>query len=296
MSSRRPTRRKAAGRINYNVDVLSSAFDIDGHGEGRLKKRKISAKVANMSGSRSNKRTRKMMTTAEKERLADGKQPYQGAGKRAPAAEILSERAPLPTRSKNGELVFRDYPEFRPNLTPAEVLRLGSFGGTYFRPIRSGVTGASYTTKEVLREYPKEWFEGIDVKMQLGSKTYRIEQNRYRVKCGGSLDMWEGSGWISPIDPYGWFQWYCRFYLGRRSTDDDRQIKRGLGVMGIKGRFRNQLISKCARGGTSFDDERISPVIRQSLQHWGYVLTKRDADKYIKLKKLPALKAKPRGR
>jgi len=46
--------------------------------------------------------------------------------------------------------------------------------------------------------------------------------------------MWEGSGWISDIDPYGWFQWYCRFYMGRRSTDDDRQIARGMGVMGPK--------------------------------------------------------------
>ena len=132
--------------------------------------------------------------------------------------------------------------------------------------------------------------------------------------------MWETSGWIADIDPYGWFQWqvfffrcsflifghrsfffssgctnlfhtrYCRFYLGRRSSDDSRQIKRANGVCGIKGRFRNQLIGKCARGGTTFDDVRISPVIRQALQHWGYVLTKRDADKYVKLKGLPKLK------
>ena len=80
-----------------------------------------------------------------------------------------------------------------------------------------------------------------------------------------------------------------RFYLGRRSTDDEGRSS-WVGVRGVKGRFRNQLIGKCARGGTSFDDERISPVIRQALQHWGYVLTKRDADKYVKLKKLPKLK------
>ena len=278
--SARSSKRKRGPAVNYNVDALSSKFDIDGtsrggRGSGRRKKKK-----------------KRSETTAEKERVAEGKQPYRGgaAPKPAPTAEVLDERQPLPTRNKHGELVFRDYPEFRPNLTPAEVLRLGSFGGTYFRPITSGVTGERYTTKQVLAEFPKEWFDGLDVKSQLGSKTYDKHVNRYGVKCGGSLDMWESSGWISSIDPYGWFQWYCRFYLGRRSTDDERQIKRGLGVCGVKGRFRNQLIGKCARGGTSFDDERISPVIRQALQHWGYVLTKRDADKYVKLKKLPKLK------
>ena len=68
--------------------------------------------------------------------------------------------------------------------------------------------------------------------------------NRYRVKCGGSLGMWESSGWISALDPYGWFQWYCRFYLGRRCTDDERQIQRWLGGHGPKGRFRLQLMNK----------------------------------------------------
>ena len=88
---------------------------------------------------------------------------------------------------------------------------------------------------------------------------------------------------------YGWFQWYCRFYLGRRSTDDERQVARALGVASKKGRFRNQLIGKCARAGKAFDDVSVSPVIRQSLQHWGYVLTSRDADAYVKLKQLPQL-------
>merc|ERR1711865_447177 len=115
--------------------------------------------------------------------------------------------------------------------------------------------------------------------------------NMYGVKCGGSLDMWESSGWMSTIDPYGWFQWYCRFYLGRRSTDDERQIARGLGCCGPKGRFRNQLIGKIARSGATLNDHGISPVIRQSLLHWGYVLTQRDAASYCKLKGLPAIKS-----
>ena len=290
MSSRAgsSSKRKRAA-VNYNVDALSNRFDIQGTGGG-------GGAAQQQQQQQQQKKKKKRTPTAEKERLASKAQKYAGAGKVAPAAEILAGRQEaLPLRNKHGELVFKDYPLFRPNLTPAEVLARGSFGGTYFRPITSGVTQETYKTKKVLAEFPKDWFAGLDVKTQLGSKTYRKEVNRYGVKCGGSLDMWEGSGWISPIDPYGWFQWYCRFYLGRRSTDDERQIKRGMGVAGVKGRFRNQLIGKCARGGTSFDDERISPVIRQALQHWGYALTKRDADKYVKLKKLPKLKAKPRG-
>ena len=207
--------------------------------------------------------------------------------KTAPKAEVLPDRMPIPTRNKNNELVFKDHPEFRPNLTPKEVLNLGSFGGTYFRRIRSSVTNETYSG--VYKEFPKDWFEKLDIKKQVTSAKYQTTVNRYKVKCGGDLHMWESSGWISNIDPYGWFQWYCRFYLGRRSTDDDRQIKRALGVCGPKGRFRNQLIGRCARNGKKFDDSSVSPVIRQALQHWGYQLTKKDADAYVRKKKLPKL-------
>ena len=122
--------------------------------------------------------------------------------------------------------------------------------------------------------------------------SYDPSVNKFGVKCGGSLDMWETSGWISALDPYGWFQWYCRFYLGRRSTDDERQIARALGVMGPKGRFRNQLIGKCSAAGAAFDDPNISPVIRQSLQHWGYHLTQADADAYCRKKSIRPLPRK----
>jgi len=225
------------------------------------------------------------LTSAVKE--LQGKQPYrQGApNKKAPQTTIIpGDLQPVPKKSSHGSLLFADHPEFKPNLTPAEVLQMGSFGGTYFRPITSGVTGTSY--KSAHKEFPADWFEGLEIKAQVTAKKYNPAVNRYGVKCGGDLDMWEGSGWISNIDPYGWFQWYCRFYLGRRSTDDDRQISRARGVMSDKGRFRNQLIGRCARAGREFNDANVSPVIRQTLQHWGYVLTERDFDKYVKLKGL----------
>jgi len=204
--------------------------------------------------------------------------------------EIYPERQKVPKRTKDGKLRFADHPEFRPTLSPAQIMQEGAFGGTYWRRIKSCVAGQTLSNQ--WKEFPSSWYEGLksSTHLTVGWLSYNKQVNKYKVKCGGSLDMWESSGWISPIDPYGWYQWYCRFYLGRRSSDDQRQIKRWLGVCGEKGRFRNQLIGKCARGGTSFDDYSISPVIRQSLLHWGYELTRKDADKYVKLKGLPLLK------
>ncbi|CEL93163.1 unnamed protein product [Vitrella brassicaformis CCMP3155] len=201
--------------------------------------------------------------------------------------EIYAERAPVPKRRPDGTLVFEDYPDFKPNLTPAEVLQRGSFGGTYFRSIYSSVTGKTYDPKQVLAEFPQEWFEGMNRGRMLTSQTYREEVNKYDVKCGQSLDQWESSGWIKKQDPYGAFQWYCRFYLGRRSSDDKRQISRFKGVMGPTGRFRSQLCGQINRRGTRYDDVQVSPVIRQTLQHWGYVLTEADYKAYCKAKKLP---------
>ena len=121
--------------------------------------------------------------------------------------------AALPTRNAKRELVFPDYPHFRPNLTPKEVLQKGSFGGTYFRPIYSRVTQQHYS--DVWKELPADWLTGLNMSTQVSSALYRTSVNRYKEACGGDLDMWEGSGWITHIDPYGWFQWYCRFYQGR---------------------------------------------------------------------------------
>ena len=148
---------------------------------------------------------------------------------------VLPERATVdavkqkyPKRKEDGTLAFEaKFKDFRPNLTPEEVLRAGAFGGTYFRPITSSVTNLSYRSDQVLKDtIPDEWYAGLDKRLMLTSSAYHEAINKYGVKCGGSLGMWESSGWISEVDPYGWFQWYCRFYQGRRCSDDERQVKR----------------------------------------------------------------------
>ena len=103
------------------------------------------------------------------------------------------------------------------------------------------------------------------------------------MKAGSSLRDWETSGWIKSQDPYGWFQWYCRFYQGRRTSDDKRQVDRWDNYAGEKrGRWRRNLIKKCITSNKSHDDASVSPVIRQGLQHWGYMLTKKDFEQFKK--------------
>lgn len=181
---------------------------------------------------------------------------------------VYPEMQPIPKKNAKGYLVFPDYPNFRPNLTPKEVMQMGSFGGTYFRIIKSGVTGETY--RDAWKEFPADWFEGLNIAKQVSSQHYDVSKNRYKEQCGGGLDMWESSGWITAVDPFGWFQWYCRFYLGRRCSDDERQISRGLGVMGTTGRWRSNLVKKCLATGKKpsevVNDHKISPKVRQLLQ------------------------------
>jgi hypothetical protein len=129
-------------------------------------------------------------------------------------------KKPLPRRSEDGKLIFVDFPEFQPNLTPKEIIQAGSFGGCYFKQITSRVTGQTYS--DAWREFPYDWFEGLAITEQVASTTYNKEINTYKVSCGSSVQQWEESDWVTEIDPYGWFQWYCRFYLGRRCSDDYR--------------------------------------------------------------------------
>ena len=214
-----------------------------------------------------------------KSKISPGKEKETHTGSIIPAPFKVT--AALPTRKKNGELTFQDRPDFQPNLTPKEVLQMGSFGGTYFRPIYSSVTKQKYG-KEVWQELPTNWLEGLDVRTRVASSLYDTTKNKYKVKCGASLEEWESSGWMDPQDPYGWFQWYCRFYQGRRTHDDDRQVGRWAKCAGERGRWKNNLISKIVKAGTAWDNVAVSPVVRQTLQHWGYSLTQEDFNKNAK--------------
>jgi len=186
-------------------------------------------------------------------------------------------------KNQRGELVFEDVPDFRPNRTPKEILQAGSFGGTYFRPIYSSVTKKNYGP-EVYQELPKDWLEGLNIKKRVASPDYDLNVNKFKAKCGGSLEMWETSGWIVQQDPYGWFQWYCRFIQGRRTEDDERQIGRWQRCAGVRGRWRNNLVTKVYQSKNQrFDDPNVSPVVRQTLLHWAYELTKEDYDAQAKI-------------
>jgi hypothetical protein len=188
-------------------------------------------------------------------------------------------------KSSNESSKLQQYiKDFKPNVTPEEVLKAGSFGGTYFRPIISSVTNQQYNSLSVISNTLGSDFISNNKKTismnMLSSSTYNKNINKFKVKCGGSLGMWESSGWISDSDPYGWFQWYCNFYNGRRCSDDERQISRWLKSAGPKGRFRSQLCNKIfAKGGgsgnsmKSLNDYSVSPVIRQTLLHWGLDIT-----------------------
>ena len=149
-----------------------------------------------------------------------------------------------------------------------EIIKEGSFGGTYFRDIYSRVNDR--WCKNSWKE-SKE-LESID-KKYYSSDYYDASLNKYGVKCGTSLRFWEYKGCINSIDPYGWFQWYFRYYLGKRSKDDKRQIKRWKGIVS---RFKGILIKKIKYKGSKFDDFSISPKIRSILLHWGYEIKESD--------------------
>jgi hypothetical protein len=135
-------------------------------------------------------------------------------------------------------------PEFLPELTPREMLRLGVFGGKYMTDCHD--------------EFPASWFEGA----KLATARRDRALNYFGVDASQPLLEWRRKGWIHPDDPRGWFQWYCRYYLGRRSPEEDRrQIKRWKAIR----RHVRQIERNCEPGDLSCRRRQ-----RQALLHWAY--------------------------
>ncbi len=140
------------------------------------------------------------------------------------------------------------HPDFKPDLSPQEMLRLGVFGGAYF----IGVVGLKP------KDLPQSWWRGVKLSKD-GQK--HGELNFFGIEASQPLSVWQRKGWIRPQDPHGWFEWYCRYYLGRRSEDDLRQIKRWRAI----GRHIAQVKKNCRAG-----DIYCRPRQRQALLHWAY--------------------------
>ena len=133
--------------------------------------------------------------------------------------------------------------EFRPQLSPKQMLELGVFGGKYMSDCTS--------------EFPVDWFE----KARLCSEIHDPKLNYFGVNASQTLAEWRRKGWIYKDDPRGWFQWYCRYYMGRRCPDDERQIKRWKSMS----RHIGQITKNCR-----YLDLDCRPRQRQALLHWAY--------------------------
>ena len=140
---------------------------------------------------------------------------------------------------------------FGANKTLVEVIKEGAFGGTYFREIYSGINGKWY------RKSWKEFDQLKDIDKKYYCSDYcDLSVNKYDAKCGTLLRFWENKGWLNKINPYGWFPWYFRYWLGRKSKGDERQINRRKKVVS---RFRGKLVEMIRDTGSKFYNYSISP-------------------------------------
>jgi hypothetical protein len=137
-------------------------------------------------------------------------------------------------------------PEFRPELTPKEMLVLGIFGGRYMRDCK--------------KEFPKDWFVRAKLFPE-GLPGHDKNLNYFKVEASQPLSFWKKKGWIHKDDPRGWFQWYCRYYIGRRHEDDDRQIGRWKSFR----RHVAQIEKNCWQGDLNCRSKQ-----RQAVLHWAY--------------------------
>ena len=135
------------------------------------------------------------------------------------------------------------HPDFKPELTPKQMLALGVFGGKYMTDCK--------------KEFPTDWF----TKAKLCAVKHDASLNFFKVNASKPLSYWKQKDWIYSEDPRGWFQWYCRYYMGRRCADDARQIKRWKQIA----RHVAQLKKHCPTGAFA-----CRPRQRQALLHWAY--------------------------
>ena len=134
-------------------------------------------------------------------------------------------------------------PLFHPDLTPKQTLELGVFGGKYMTDCRD--------------EFPPSWF----ARAKLCHERHDSSLNYFGVNASQPLSVWRRKGWIHPDDPRGWFQWYCRYYMGRRHEDDDRQIGRWRAMARHVAQVKNHCPER------ALDCRRRQ---RQALLHWAY--------------------------
>jgi hypothetical protein len=163
---------------------------------------------------------------------------------RRPKVVVVNDRMQQGYRYELTEPMGRNFhPDFRPELTPEEMLELGVFGGKYMTDCRD--------------EFPPDWFANA----KLSPARRDPSLNFFGVDASKSLAYWREKGWIHPDDPRGWFQWYCRYYMGRRSSDDDRQIKRWRAMK----RHVAQITKHCFPSDLDCRKKQ-----RQALLHWAY--------------------------
>lgn len=162
---------------------------------------------------------------------------------------IVNDKMQRAYRYQLVELVGKNFdPKFKPQLSPREMLELGVFGGRYMRDCRA--------------EFPRAWFQKAKLH-PLFKKGHDRKLNYYGVDASQSLAVWLKKGWINQDhDPRGWFQWYARYYLGRRLPEEDqRQIKRWLAIK----RHIMQVKRNCR-----FRDQTCRRRQRQAILHWAY--------------------------
>ena len=134
--------------------------------------------------------------------------------------------------------------DFTPDLSPKQMLKLGVFGGKYMT--------------DCTKEFPPDWFTHA----KLCAEKHDASLNCFGVNASQPLSVWKKKGWIHPADPRGWFQWYCRYYMGRRMPEEDeRQIGRWRAMK----RHVAQVVRNCKKGDLSCRKKQ-----RQALLHWAY--------------------------